>query len=310
MDSPWKGSRPNGRRIKIVDPPDRQDAMRIVSNTGTDRGVDIVRPWPMASNRMDLASQTETTPSVGISIAESPDLRVLGLSDGHLRDAMAEIALQLLASGMSLAYGGDLRQHGFTRLLAELVGRYRGHPLHAGTIAVTDYLAWPVHIRMTSNELAAFSADHELAAGLVFLELDGGRLAREERLKLPAHQPREDEWAKGLTAMRTVMLADIRARIVLGGRVEGYRGAMPGIAEETYLSLDAHQPVFVLGGFGGCARDIAETFGLAERWAGSREDWSGRDYFRKYSPDNLHNGLSREENSVLEIGRASWRERV
>jgi len=44
---------------------------------------------------------------------------------------------------------------------------------------------------------------------------------------------------------------------------------MPGIAEETYLSLEAQQPVFVLGGFGGCARDIAET---AERWAGSRED--------------------------------------
>ena len=86
-------------------------------------------------------SETDSTPSVGISISDSPDLRALGLSDGHLRDAMAEIALQLLASGISLAYGGDLRQHGFTRLLAELVGRYQGHPRHAGTIAVTDYLA-------------------------------------------------------------------------------------------------------------------------------------------------------------------------
>ena len=73
-------------------------------------------------------SQTETTPAVGISVSESPDLRVLGLSDGHLRDAMAEIALLLLASGKSLAYGGDLRQHGFTQLLAELVGRHRDHP--------------------------------------------------------------------------------------------------------------------------------------------------------------------------------------
>ena len=244
-------------------------------------------------------SQTDTPPSVGISISESPDLRVLGLSDGHLRDAMAEIALHLLASGTSLAYGGDLRQHGFTQLLAELVGRYRGHPRHAGTIVVTDYLAWPVHIRMTSNELTAFSADHEPATHLIFLALDGARLAREQRLKLSAHEPHKDEWAKGLTAMRTVMLADIRARIVLGGRVEGYKGAMPGIAEETYLSLEAHQPVFVLGGFGGCARDIAETLGLAERWAGSREDWSGRQYFHKYSPGDLHNGLSREENLVL-----------
>lgn len=243
--------------------------------------------------------QAETTPSVGISISESPDLHVLGLSDGHLRDAMAEVALRLLASGISLAYGGDLRQHGFTQLLAELVGRYRGHPRHAGTIVVTDYLAWPVHISMTSNELAAFSADHEAAAHLVFLSLNGARLEREQRMSLPAHAPQEYEWAKGLTSMRTVMLADISARIVLGGRVEGFKGTMPGIAEETYLSLDAGQPVFLLGGFGGCARDIAETLGLSERWGGSREDWSGRDCFRNYSSDDLHNGLSQEENCVL-----------
>ena len=245
------------------------------------------------------SSHTETPPAVGISVSESPDLRALGLSDGHLRDAMAGIALHLLASGRSLAYGGDLRQHGFTELLAELVGRYGDHPRHGGTIVVTDYLAWPVHIRMTSNELATFSAEHEPAARLVFLTLDGARLALEQRLKLRAHDPHEDEWTKGLTAMRTTMRGDIQARIVLGGRVEGYKGAMPGIAEETSLSLEKGQPVFLLGGFGGCARDIAETLGLAERWAGSRDEWDGRLCFRKYSPDDLHNGLSREENVVL-----------
>jgi len=71
-------------------------------------------------------SQTNISPSVGVSISESSDLQALGLSDGHLRDAMAEIALQLLASGISLAYGGDLRLHGFTEFLSELVDRYRG----------------------------------------------------------------------------------------------------------------------------------------------------------------------------------------
>ena len=245
------------------------------------------------------SSHTEISTAVGVSVSESPDMQALGLSDGHLRDAMAEIALQVLASGTSLACGGDLRQHGFTEVLAELVGRYRDHPRHGSTIVVTDYLAWPVHIRMTSDEIAAFSAEHEPAVRLVFLGPDGARLAREQRLKLPVHEPNEDEWTKGLTAMRTVMRNDIQARIVLGGRVEGYRGAMPGIAEETCLSLEAGQPIFVLGGFGGCARDIAETVGLVERWAGSRGDWAGRECFRKYSPDHLRNGLSREENTVL-----------
>ena len=246
-----------------------------------------------------IASHAGTPTAVGISVSESPDMRALGLSDGHLRDAMAALALHVLASGRSLAYGGDLRQHGFTQLLTELVGRYRDHPRHGETIAVTDYLAWPVHIRMTPDELVTFSAEHEPAACLVFLALDGGRLAREQRLRLPAHEPHEEEWARGLTAMRTVMRGDIRARIVLGGRVEGYKGAMPGISEEAYLSLEAGQPIFLLGGFGGCARDIAETIGLAERWAGSRDEWTGRRCFGDYSPDDLRNGLSQQENVVL-----------
>ena len=241
----------------------------------------------------------EASATIGISVSETPDLLALGLSNGHLREAMAELALSLLASGKSLAYGGDLRQHGFTELLAELVGRYKDHPQHNGTIVVTNYLAWPVHIQMTPNELATFSAEHEPATRLVFLALDGTRLALKQRLKQQRCEPHRDEWTKGLTAMRTVMREGIQARIVLGGRVEDYKGAMPGIAEETYLSLEAGQPVFVLGGFGGCARDIAETVGFAERWAGSRGEWVGRKHFHKYSPDDLHNGLSWDENVVL-----------
>ena len=244
-------------------------------------------------------TKTEISGAVGVSVSESPDLPALGLSDGHLRDAMAEIALHVLSSGRSLAYGGDLRQHGFTELLFELLGRYKDHPRHRRKTVVTGYLAWPVHIRMTSNELAAFSTEHEVVARLVFLERNGARLTREKRLELPACEPDDDEWAEGLTAMRTVMRGEIVARIVLGGRIEGYKGAMPGIAEETYLSIQAGQPVFLLGGFGGCTRDIAETMGLADRWAGSRDDWAGRRHFLDCSPDDCHNGLTLEENRVL-----------
>ena len=243
--------------------------------------------------------ETQATPSVAISISESPDMAVLGLSDEHLQDAMAEIALSLLSSGTSLAYGGDLRAYGFTELLFELLMRYRDHPHHSGKITVTDYLAWPVHIRMTAGDLAALSSGHEGAARLVFLARDGSRLEQKQRLELPTYEPDDDEWAEGLTGMRVVMRQETQARIVLGGRVDGYKGRMPGIAEETFLSLQAHQPVFLLGGFGGCTRDIAETIGLVERWAGSRSNWEGRPCFEGYSPRELHNGLLDEDNAVL-----------
>ncbi len=247
------------------------------------------------------ASDTEIPGAVGVSVSESPDLRVLGLSDGHLRDAMAEIALHLLASGRSIAYDGDLRDNGFNELLHELICRYKDHPRHSGTIVVTDYLAWPVHIRMSPNALATFAAEHEAAVRLVFLARDGARLAKEQCLKLPAREPDADEWADGLTAMRTFMRSETRARIVLGGRVDGYKGVMPGIAEEAHLSLQARHPLYLIGGFGGCARDIAETIGLCDRWAGSRGEWAGRKHFSIYAPDDLHNGLTGEEN--LELAR-------
>ena len=242
---------------------------------------------------------TEATSRVAISISESPDMAVLGLSNEHLQDAMAELALSLLASGTSLAYGGDLCKDGFMELLFELLTRYQDHPRHSGKVGATDYLAWPVHIRMTAGELAAFSAGHEGAARLIFLARNGSRLEQEQRLELPSHEPDDDEWAEGLTGMRVVMRQETRARIVLGGRVADYKGRMPGIAEEALLSLQAQQPVFLLGGFGGCARDVAETIGLVERWAGSRGDWSGRPLFKHYSPTDLHNGLSDADNAVL-----------
>ena len=244
--------------------------------------------------------KTTALPTVAISTSESPDMAALGLSEAHLRDAMAELALQLLSSGMSLAYGGDLRLHGFTELLFDLVARYRDHPRHGGgKITVTDYLAWPVHIRMTMDALSAFSVGHEGSADLIFLAQDGTPLARERRLELPKHEPDESEWAKGLTKMRLAMRDKTQARIVLGGRVTGYKGRMPGIAEETLLSLESQQPLFLLGGFGGCTRDIAETIGLVKPWAGSRSDWAGLLSFTGYAPGDLRNGLSCDENAVL-----------
>ena len=68
---------------------------------------------------MTLSQVAGTSPSVGVSVSESPDSQFFGLSDGHLRDAMAEIALELLQSGISLAYGGDLRRFHCPPLLVQ-----------------------------------------------------------------------------------------------------------------------------------------------------------------------------------------------
>ena len=103
---------------------------------------------------------------------------MLGLSEEHLRDAMAEIARHLLALGVSLVYGGDLRAHGFTELLFELVARHRRSG-NAGDerTNVTNYLAWPVHIGFGTADVDRIVADLEGCAELVFLTREGTRWA-------------------------------------------------------------------------------------------------------------------------------------
>ena len=252
--------------------------------------------------------------TIGISISDSSDMKALGLGNGHLRDAMTEVATYLLASGDDLAYGGDLRENGFTWTLFELASRYTkpsvfiSHSHDDRELAddlveqlrrVANYFAWPVHIRMTNDHLDLLAGEVDNVADLKFLDMEGDLMTMERRREIPTSEPDEATWAEGLTAMRRTMQDAIDARILLGGRIENYKGRMPGVAEEALVSLQSGQPVFLLGGFGGCTRDIAETLGLADTLAGSRPRWRGLPEFDAYGPESLNNGLSAEENRIL-----------
>jgi hypothetical protein len=237
--------------------------------------------------------------AVAIAVSESADMAALGLAPEHLRDAMAEIARHLLAMGARLVYGGDLRANGFTELLFELVARYRRDAdVGDARPAIINYLAWPIvvskpaaELRDLVNELTGLAELHFLGPTGVDLELsalDGG----------VGPSITDADWAVALTAMRGVLTRASDARIVLGGRIEGYKGRMPGIAEEALTALEATQPLFLLGGFGGCARDIAVVLRLLPQPA-KFALWTGQDEFQKFDCNALRNGLTREENATL-----------
>lgn len=73
---------------------------------------------------------------------------------------------------------------------------------------------------------------------------------------------------------------------------------MPGIAEETEFALKANQPLYLLGGFGGCARDIASGMGLMPELERSA-DWPGRIGFSSWRANDLSNGLEFDEIRTL-----------
>jgi SLOG cluster2 len=237
--------------------------------------------------------------SVGISISDSADLAVLGLGKEHLDDAMTEIARHLIACGASLAYGGDLRDGGFTELLFEIVNRYRLNK-DGDRILVSNYLAWPVHASMTAAQIEKRKATLEGLAELILLTLDGKKMEASDR---PPDTPPPDEqsWVDGLTAMRVMMASSIDARIVLGGQTAKFKGRLPGIAEEALIQIDRNSPLFVLGGFGGCSFDIGRAIGIDRRELPTvgAKDWKGIEEFRGLSARDLHNGLTSSENQRL-----------
>ena len=242
---------------------------------------------------------TSPPKTIAVSISESSDMDVLGLNNTHLREAFGEIALYLLADGVDLAYGGDLRQHGFTTLLFELCDRYRRDTRNKSTVTVTNYLAWPVHIAMPFAVLNKTTSYLRGFTRMDLVDLDGSKISFENRKGITSRNPSDKEWSAGLTAMRKLVCSETDAHVVLGGKTEGYKGKMPGVAEEVLVSFELNRPVFLIGGFGGCAGDIAETLGLVDAWTSDRPDWYCRRIFEHYGPDNLKNGLSLDENKIL-----------
>lgn len=240
-----------------------------------------------------------SAPTIAISVSDSPDLAMLGMAERHLHRAMNGLATYLLSYGYHLAYGGDLRRGGFTEELFEIASRYHQPAGTEQTPPVTDYLAWPVWTAIPRHELRDLSDRLAGVARIVYLSPDGAEL---DRLRYPSSASEPPKVASALTAMRVTMTHDADARIVLGGRVTGYSGRMPGVAEEALISLQHHKPLYVLGGFGGCARDIAYAMRLADPIGEtSPPSWDRLNDFTSVAEDigDLNNGLDEPENRAL-----------
>lgn len=235
---------------------------------------------------------------VAISISNSPDMAVRGLGKEHLEDAMSEIARHLIASGATLAYGGDLRPGGFTELLFEIVNRYRLNR-DSEKILVKNYLAWPVHAALDRAEIEKMLSGLEGLASIVLLSLDGKEIGLDDRP--PGRIPVSDaDWVPGLTAMRKTMASQVQARIALGGQTATYKGRLPGIAEEALIQLERRAPLFLMGGFGGCSADLVRQIGVSSASiTTSPVTWPGLEEFDEFGPSDLRNGLTDTENSRL-----------
>lgn len=197
---------------------------------------------------------------VGISVSESADLGRLGLRASHCRLAVVELARAVLLAGGTIVYGGDLRPEGFTTLLLDEVRSY-AH----GRAALLVCLSADVHHSLTNAE--ADEIDRRLGADarLVFVDTHGRSVRLGDRNAGGSQPPQA---AQALTALRWHMTQLTDARVVVGGRLTGYKGDIPGAIEEATFAVGEGHPTYAAGGFGGAALSIARVLGAdPDPWA-------------------------------------------
>ena len=213
---------------------------------------------------------------LGVSISDSADLGALGLLPRHAELALAEIARAVLTGRGGLVYGGRIKPSGFTQFLMHEVERYGSHP-----DALTLCLAEPEHRELSPDELQ--SLDRSLGAHGRVVCIDPGGVevgpsavpqGSEPTAELNGHHDQ-----RSYTAMRRHMTDISHARVLIGGQLSGFKGAMPGIIEEAVYAVEAGQPLYVAAGFGGAAALVAQALGIDDL------DWAA-DGFPKRPHDN------------------------
>lgn len=189
---------------------------------------------------------------VAISISESPDASTLGIGKAMFEDLSVELARHLLISGAHLVYGGDLRPGGFTELFRDLSYQYGIYEKDKTLKSYfTNYLAWPRYIDMSSTTQAEYKSCRVICQKATIPNSIPTDL--HDIMVPPSSVKNLYYWAESLKAMRQEMEANIYARIILGGRVTGFKGYMPGLYEEAINAAKVKHPIYLLGGFGGAA---------------------------------------------------------
>jgi hypothetical protein len=196
---------------------------------------------------------------------------------------LIRLARPLLRQGASLAYGGYWKESedNFTYDLLRLISAEQEESSSGGgdtnlQIGILyNHSAWPSYLDVSPSIEAQW--------------INACRIVRitQKQAGIRDSDIASDDEAKGqtnraifnaavtLSAMRRLMMTPIAvqvpsplkpdvipavtARIMLGGKVSGFSGFLPGLFEEALVTLENHRPLYLLGGFGGAAEVMADA---------------------------------------------------
>jgi hypothetical protein len=260
---------------------------------------------------------------IAISISESDDMHEYGGELALIRDITVEISRHILISGGKLVYGGDLRTQGFTELFMDLSNQYgQLEKTDRNTKYFTNYFAWPISLNLTPSHETEFK--HNRISPITVPAPEECPFDQRETFLPPTTKESLFIWAKSLTKMRNQMESETDARIILGGRTNGFKGKYAGIVEEFIISKEYNHPIYLLGGFGGASKVIVDmiesdnnssclykqaqtdpSYSEFIKYYNSQNSNETIDYevvtskIKTYSFNGLNNGLTEKENKIL-----------
>ena len=229
---------------------------------------------------------------VGVSVSDSDDLERLGLSKAHVDFAVAELARAVLIAGGTLVYGGRVKPPGYTQLLLHEVNRYGRR-----NDVLTLCLAAPEHRKLSVEEMGFFDRQLGTRVRLICLDEDGCPM---DALTSKAHERAIVGEANGphaYSALRHYMVRVTDARVLVGGSLSTFAGAMPGVIEETINSISSGQPLIVSAGFGGAAALVARQLGIDELV------WAPSDFPQRPDDTRIDEAVIKLEEAIAET---SW----
>lgn len=220
--------------------------------------------------------------TLGISMALAEDLDVVGMRNGHLELAVAEISQLVLLSGGAVTYAGGVGTHvpDLTSAVIDTVQRYieaaklqqhRHQPeqrhipnkLHPGEMFRLTVPCSSI-TKPQDLDLLQMISERFASSGSVEVLGEHGELVKLNDAVIWAMDD-PARTTKALSAVRSELPKYCDARLILGGKTtpfmpeypKGFRGKYPGIMEEALHTVRAGQPLYVAGGFGGAAALLA-----------------------------------------------------
>jgi len=257
----------------------------------------------MNLGRRDRTAQGRVI-ALSVSYQREP-LLALGLGLEHLRELVHRLVRPILRRGASLAYGGrwEDAEDNFTYLLLRLISAEQedssaGGPDTSRAIGgLVSYSPWPHYLQITRQ----IEAQWINCCRIVRVTQERAGIPPEHVVRDPEAEQQTDRFLLNgaITRSATRRLAmtgaqlespdvppesiePVAGRIVLGGKVDGFQGFVPGVLEEALITLERGIPLYLLGGFGGITEVMASAFLSAA--GGPRPDPLTVEYHHQRTP--------------------------